>query len=312
QDKVPTTNGPKAASPNKEQGTKMAIEKCALYNAIDALPTKADGSARFNVALMLFNESPAQNSGGYPRKQFLPLTADNKALLKSTIASITIGGDKGNNAAFSKALYEAYLMYAKAAPYRGTAGTKWDAAAVAGGRYVGAPGSGCGQNNIVFLANGGPGEVTDNEAKALLAAAGGDTTQLIYPTSFISNSDQGNWADEFARFMRNADVSSKDGVQNIITHAIAVTGAPSDGLYPNFVHAMANQGGGQYFKTDNVADLTDYLLNIFNSIDAANSVFASASLPISVNAQGTYKNQVFVGMFRPDANARPRWVGNLK
>src|SRR5947209_19321880 len=27
QDKVPTTNGPKAASPNKEQGTKMAIEK---------------------------------------------------------------------------------------------------------------------------------------------------------------------------------------------------------------------------------------------------------------------------------------------
>src|SRR5205085_2694445 len=73
-----------------------------------------------------------------------------------------------------------------------------------------------------------------------------------------------------------------------------------------------NQGGGQYFKTDNVADLTDYLLNIFNSIDAANSVFASASLPISVNAQGTYKNQVFVGMFRPDALARPRWMGNLK
>ncbi|HEX8010167.1 MAG TPA: PilC/PilY family type IV pilus protein [Casimicrobiaceae bacterium] len=310
--KVPTAYGPKADAPNKEQGTKMAIEKCALYNVVDALPTNSDGSARFNVALMLFNESPAQNSGGYPRRQFLPLTESNKALLKSTLAGITIGDDKGNNAAFAKSLYEAYLMYAKAVPYRGTAGTKWDPAAVASGRYVGAPGLGCGKNNIIFLANGSSGEVTDNEAKALLAAAGGDTTQLVYPTSLISNSDQGNWADEFTRFLRNADVSSKDGVQSIITHAIAVTGAPSDGLYPNFIRAMATQGGGEYFATSNLGDLTEYLLNIFNSIDGANSVFASASLPIAVNAQGTYKNQVFVGMFRPDANAGPRWVGNLK
>src|SRR5689334_3295166 len=55
---VATTNGPKASNPNKEQGTKMGIEKCALYNFIDALPTNADGSALFNVGVMLFNESP--------------------------------------------------------------------------------------------------------------------------------------------------------------------------------------------------------------------------------------------------------------
>ena len=157
----------------------MAIEKCAIYNAVDALPTNADGSARFNVGLMIFNESPAQNSGGYPRIQFLPMTATNKAIFKNTIANITIGGDKGNNAAFSKALYEAYLVFSKAVPYRGTAGTKWDHTAVNAGRYVGAPGSGCGKNNIVFLANGGPGEVTDNEAKALLAEAVGDKKPLV-------------------------------------------------------------------------------------------------------------------------------------
>ncbi|MDH3461060.1 MAG: hypothetical protein OEM00_08795, partial [Burkholderiaceae bacterium] len=33
---VVTTNGPKSSSPDKEQGAKMAIEKCALYNLIDA------------------------------------------------------------------------------------------------------------------------------------------------------------------------------------------------------------------------------------------------------------------------------------
>src|SRR5262245_15571392 len=42
---VLTTNGPKATNPNKEQGTKMGIEKCALYNLVDALPVQSDGSA---------------------------------------------------------------------------------------------------------------------------------------------------------------------------------------------------------------------------------------------------------------------------
>ncbi|MEO6437276.1 MAG: hypothetical protein ABIP55_16155, partial [Tepidisphaeraceae bacterium] len=32
----------------------------------------------------------------------------------------------------------------------------------------------------------------------------------------------------------------------------------------------------------------------------------------SSNTQGTYLNQVFIGMFRPEGNAYPRWVGNLK
>jgi type IV pilus assembly protein PilY1 len=306
------TGGPKASNPGKEQGAKMAIEKCAIYNVIDALPTTNTGDALFNVGLMLFNESPAANSGGYPRKQFLPMTAANKAALKSAIAAITIGGDKGNNAAFSKTLYEAYLMFSKATPYRGTAGSKWDPAAVVGGKYVGPPGTGCGKNHIIFVANGGPGEVTDNEAKALLAAAGGNTTALAYPASYIKNSDQSNWADEYTRFLRGVDVTGMDGVQNITTHAIAVTGASSDGTYPNFIRAMAQQGGGQYYSASDATALTQFLTNIFNAIQAANSVFASASLPVSVNAQGTYKNQVFVGVFRPDANAVPRWFGNLK
>jgi type IV pilus assembly protein PilY1 len=308
---VITANGPKASSPGKEQGTKFGIEKCAIYNVIDALGTGSGGAALYNVGLMLFNESPAQNSGGYPRVQFLPMTSANKAAMKNVVRNITIGADKGNNAAFSKALYEAYLMFSKAVPYRGTAGTKWDRTAVAGGNYVGPPGSGC-ADHIIFLANGGPGDVTNGDAQALLAAAGGNVTQITYPSSYISNSDQANWADEYARFLRGVDVSTQAGVQSITTHAIAVVGAPSDGLYPNFIRAIAKQGGGQYYAASDVALLVKALTDIFNSIQSINSVFASASLPIAVNAQGSYKNQLFVGVFRPDVLARPRWVGNLK
>jgi type IV pilus assembly protein PilY1 len=306
--------GTKADSPNKEQGTKMAIEKCALYNAIHGLPTQPDGSAMFNVALMLFNESPAGISGGYPRQRFLPMTAANKDLLKATIRNITIGGDKGNNAAFTKSLHEAYLMFSKAVPYRGTSGTKYDPLAVLDGRYVGPAGTGCGTNHIIVLANGGPGEVTDNEAMALLSGVGGSTEPLTYPSSLVSNSDQGNWADEYARFLSGTDiVGTKEGTQSVTTHAIAVIGSSSDGRYPNFMQAIATQGGGQYYKASNVSELSDALFNIIPPLKSAkNSAFASASLPVSANSQGSYKNQVLVGMFRPDVGARPRWVGNLK
>ena len=310
-DGVPTTDGPKFNAPDKEQGTKFAIEKCAIYNVIDALqPTLASDPPRFNIGLMLFNESGAPQ-GGYPRRQFLPLTRANAALLKSTIKAITIGADKANNGPYAQALYEAYLMFSKKVPHNGTLGTKWDPAAVAGGRYVGAPGSGCGTNNIIFVSNGSPNE-NNTDAGALLAAAGGDTSLITYPVGQVTNSDQNNWADEFSRFLRDADVSTRDGVQSIVTHAVAVVGASSDGLYPNFINGIATQGGGQYRAASDISTLRQFLLNVFNSIEAANSAFASASLPVSVSAQGTFKNQVFIGMFRPDSLARPRWMGNLK
>jgi type IV pilus assembly protein PilY1 len=315
-DGVLTSNGPKATSPNKEQGTKMGIEKCALYNLIDSLPVRSDGSAEFNVGLMLFNESPASNSGGYPRRALVALNSANKTALKSAIAGLGINADKGNNAAFSKALYEAFLYFKAAKPYRGTAGTKWDHAAtvggLAGGNYITNANTGCARNHIIFIANGGPGEVTDSDAKALLAAAGGSTTPIVYPTSYVTNSDQANWADEFARFMFGADVSSQAQAQNIITHAVAVTGASSDGKYPNFIKSIAKHGGGHYVEASDSDSLSLELKNIFIEIQAVSSVFSAASLPISVNASGTYLNRIYMGMFVPDREARPRWNGNLK
>ena len=56
---------------------------------------------------MLLNESP--NNGAYPRKAFTPLTTNNKATLKALIKAIDIGGDKGSNADFAKAMTPAAL-----------------------------------------------------------------------------------------------------------------------------------------------------------------------------------------------------------
>ena len=76
--------------------------------------------------------------------------------------------------------------------------------------------------------------------------------------------------------------------------------------------SMAKVGGGKFFDTIGAVDLTTALNTILNEVQAVNSVFSSASLPVSVNAQGTYLNQIYLGMFRPDASGSPRWMGNLK
>jgi type IV pilus assembly protein PilY1 len=305
------SGGPKATAPDKEQGTKFGIEKCALYNVIYMLDPKKPGDpARFNIGLELFNESGSAQ-GAYPRKALVPLTWENKAELLNAIRNVAINADKANNSPYAQAMQDMYLLFAKKA-YRGTPTVKWDTAATAGGLYVGSPGIGCGKNFIIWLSNGSPNE-NNTDALGVLAADGGDTTQLVYPTSYITNSDQADWADEFARWMRGVDVSKMDGVQSITTHAVAIVGSASDGLYPNFILAMSKtHGGGEFNTSKNLADLTMYLLNVFNAIDTANAVFASASLPIDANAPGSYRNQVFVGMFRPDELARTRWYGNLK
>ena len=303
--------GAPAAPPDHEQSKKIGLEKCALHNVIDALGNSDVPLA--NVGLMLFNESPAANSGGYPRIAFTPVTAATREQLKERVRAIGLNEDKGNNAAFAKSLHEAYLYFSGAPPYVGARGGKFDPAAFEAGRYRSPAASSCSRNYVVFIGNGGPGDVTDNDAKALLAGLGGNVAPITYPTSIVANSDQGNWADEYTRFMASADVSSKDSGQSITTYGIAVTGARSDGKFPNFIKAMATQGGGKFYEASSVEGLEKFLLDIITGeIAAVDSAFVSASLPVSVSNRGTYMNQVFMGLFRPDANASPRWQGNLK
>jgi type IV pilus assembly protein PilY1 len=314
------TPGPNQSNPGIEQGKKIAIQKCALVNTLLALPTGPGGVAKFRVGVMYMNAP--NTDGAYPRSGFLELTAANKATLTDVLKNtwIDAAGDQGSNADYARALWEAYLWYKGMAPYKGKAQTnasriKWDGGAFdASGNYDSPAASNCGRNYVIIVSNGSP-QGTEADVRDLVQAAGGNVNAIPYSSSYVSSNDANNWADETSRFLRGVDVSSKDDTQNIITYSIAITSAsppPSEVRSNNFIKEIAIQGGGTGFTATNVAELTKALTDIFNQIQAANSVFASASLPVSVNTQGTFLNQVFMGMFRPDADSRPRWMGNLK
>lgn len=125
-------------------------------------------------------------------------------------------------------------------------------------------------------------------------------------------------ADDWARFMKRVNVDDyATTVGNITTYTIGVydpglTSQLQDQI--NFLAEMAKQGGGKAFtvQASEAQGFEDILIQIFTEVQAVNSVFSSATLPVSANTQGTFLNQVYIAMFRPDAQAGPRWFGNVK
>lgn len=130
------------------------------------------------------------------------------------------------------------------------------------------------------------------------------------------------WADEWARFMHSVDVDdgpAGKSYRNVTTYSVAVydeslQSKDKVAAAMNFIADVGVVGGGKAYKvTANESDaLKDILVGIFNEVQDVNSVFSSATLPVSQNNQGTYENQVYVAMFRPDAAGGPRWYGNVK
>lgn len=319
-------------------------EMNALRDVFLSLPYNlVDGSARFNIGIMFSAETGSGNNnqqGGYVRAAMRPMTQANKAIYAAMIDALDVGTDKGNGGSSSLVMAEAYRYFSGGAPYAGNnkaktdytgnTGADWspsvtspaslaamrDVYALPGNALVskGATaynwpvGSQCGKNYIIYISNG-PSQDNNQyvtQSNSLLAAAGGTTTQIpLSPTG-----SQTNVSDEWARFLK------QDSGLDVTTYAIEVN--PSgNGQGPGWtamMKKMAEVSGGiqNYTSVVNPADLAAAVNRNLSEIQDVNSVFASVSLPVSAQMQGTYSNQVYIGLFRPDGGAFPRWAGNLK
>ena len=184
-----------------------------------------------------------------------------------------------------------------------------------------AAGGSCQVNYILFISNGNPstgGDSGNPTATTLLSNVGGNTT-VVNPPNHAST------ADEFARFLANTDVSPLPGQQPITTYTLAVyqpqsydaDGDPvpsnSDGEMIKLMKSVARQGGDNgYFEATTTQELENAFNTIFRRIQSTNNAYAAVTLPVSVNVRGTNLNQIYLGVFRPQQNNKPRWTGNLK
>jgi len=310
--------------------TAFANEMAALVNVVSGLP--AD---KFRVGVMLFTETGSGNSGNdgaYVRAAVRQMDSANKTKYQALVSGLGQTADKGNAGKVGKAMEEAYLYYAGLAPHAGNNKNKTDytgntsgtassnaiyaltltdngnaLAAKAGSPYASPLISGsCAKNYIIYISNGAAQDNTSDisQATTALTAVGGSTTAIpISPSG-----SQTNMADEWARFMKKSPLG-------IVTYTVDINKVTT-GQGPGWtalLKSMANVSSGKYFDiASSGTQIVDALNKIFSEIQTVNSVFASVSLPVSVNTQGTYLNQVYIGMFRPDADSFPRWSGNLK
>lgn len=130
--------------------------------------------------------------------------------------------------------------------------------------------------------------------------------------SYASPASKERYADEWARFLYQTDVSSGAGQQNVSTYTVDVYKDQQNADQTALLMSMAKVGGGKYFAATDESSIVNALKQIFAEIQGVNSTFASASLPVNATNRSQNENQVFIGMFRPDPDAKPRWFGNMK
>jgi hypothetical protein len=138
------------------------------------------------------------------------------------------------------------------------------------------------------------------------------TTVVSNNTFAVPASNKQRMTDEWARYMYQTDVNSAAGQQNISTYTIDVFNAQQDADQTALLMSMARVGGGKYFAAKSKNAIIAALKNIMSEIQAVNTAFASASLPVNATNRAQNENQVFIGMFRPDPEKKPLWFGNVK
>jgi len=299
-------------------------EMASLKRVFDNLPLN-----KFRIGFLMFSETGGANSGSdgaYVRAALRLMDSTNRPLYSALISSFDKIDDKSNGGKGAKAMEEAYLYYSAGTVYAGNRKEKTDytgnvsgtaasnaiyarpgnAIASKNATTYNSPLTNCAKNYIIYISNGPAQDNASDlsQTAAALSAAGGSTAQIPLNPS----GSQDNTADEWARFMRASSL-------NITTYTVEVDRGTT-GQAPGWtalLKSMAAVSMGRYFDVaSSGTQIEDAVNDIMSEIQSVNSVFASVSLPVSVNTQGQYLNQVYIGMFRPDADARPRWAGNLK
>lgn len=310
------------SSPSLDGSKVLGNEQCALANIVHSFPVQPDGvSALINVGVTTAT------------KIILPLTPLDDAHRDTIISAIKGYSKRTGFTVLGQQFQETWAYYTGG--NKGANGTLNNVGSLTGTTYDSATAvasTTCAKNYIIAIgaspnsahtiASGGDGTspydlltAVDNDYKnSLITQTTANTLKtIITPTR---NNAWDPWGVEWARYMNQEDTntsSSATGTQRIKTYSVNLLGTPGPQAdMSNFWSYVGSYGGGKSFTASTYSEIVNDILKILNEVQAVNSVFASSTLPVSVNTQGTYLNQVFMGMFRPDANGLPRWVGNLK
>jgi type IV pilus assembly protein PilY1 len=289
----------------------MDSVQCAIAVAANSLLTQPTLLGKINLGLMIYGLGT--NPGGQwvaPNSPPSALPVMDATGVANFVSLVSAGYDKSNSRSSSSVMQEAWAFFT------GRTG-------LSGVDYGNHLTIACQRSFVIFIGaaakQGHPESGHGTLYIDKLVEAGATPAQRVpIDTSTLGpyvaeDVPLNSWTDEWARFMYQTDFGgSLNDRQNIQTYTIAATGGNPSLDYVQHLKSVAFRGGGKTYVAADINSIAQALLQIFYEIQAVNTLFGSASLPVSVNTRGTYQNQVYMGMFRPDPNAAPRWLGNLK
>jgi type IV pilus assembly protein PilY1 len=298
-------------------GTQGQSELAAIASILSSI-----GGSSINVGLALQNGSGSTAGWGYIRFNLRDMSqAANRTALSNIALGIDVNSSTEKTSATydTQVFYELYKYFHGLAPYMGTTalntlvdktgntntltaygqGLRSGFTFKADGTYNPPAGAGCAQNYIIYIANNAQGSFSTGtnvfESSVL---------DVNSPATTVVSSAQ--WLSAWTQRMK-ADTSAP-----VTTYVLDAYNAQNNAAYSTYLRNAATYGGGTYFQVNSQDAIVQALLKVFVEIQSVNSTFASASLPISASSRSQSQNQVFIGMFRPDPDDRPRWPGNLK
>lgn len=313
---------------NKQGGAQL----CAIYLETAKL------SAGVNVGFMMFN---AQNAGSYVRYPMKSMTSANITAFQTLISALDPGGSTnkvGSNSTYEDKVNDVFRYFNSFGTYAGAADAQADASAYTDSTktnfqfIAGQNGDTCGFDYIIFVGNGFPNAQSwtanppaGGAAELVTAANLLNDPNVTFGTNnadLVPLQNTGSNTDVWSKFMFKYGVKVANGsYRHITTYTINVCSYSATGAdtcpsgFPEqttLLKSMASVSNGKYFPSSNLAGIQAAFATIFAEVQAVNSVFAATTLPVSINVRGTNLNQVYIGVFRPDALASPRWLGNLK
>jgi len=337
--------------PTNLDGKTGAVEQCALYSALSTLASSttakinigvmgfnSNGVKTYDPVTNSFPNSCTTTNGGTGGCVMMPLSpfdTTTKPRILEWIRNWNVTTNSSNYLIKGDKLSNGAVMQEAWAYYSGRTG-------ISGKNYDGATNiNSCANKFVIFVGNAYeqqafPGDqktestspklpfgtsstgcTSQNPNKCASPAATATQRATItrtYKTACSSQSttitsaeDEGNggYALKWARYMKAHDIT---------TYSIGILGPSCNQEYAAHLMALGSEeiGGGKFFGTTNFSELKIAFQTAISEIQSVNSAFAAVSLPVSVNTQGTYLNQVYIGMFRPAQNFNPRWPGNLK
>lgn len=315
------------------------MEQCAMVNALLSLKNDIDTLGALKVGLMVFNKNnidsyfPNGTSLGNGNKGcgylIVPPTELTSSGIDAFVAKLKAIDSRvtANASEMGDMISESWAALNGLGSSASCSGVDYSSLASPGGScrdavmvYIG---NATAANASVKDGNNNPSGVLFNQLTTAFGYSAGSQKYNNYATirnitGFNKNPANDYWGDEWAYFMHNVDVDdSPQSDRNVTTYSIAVYDPAVQSQVAEelvFLGAIADVGGGRPFKVSaaNHADLTTIFREIFNEVLDVNSVFSSATLPVSANTQGTFENQIYIAMFRPNPSGGPRWLGNVK